>query len=293
MHNTHHETLIKQTTAKALQVSENSVSIDFRLMGGMSNFTYVIKVNDARYTFRIPGKNASKFVDREIEKAHIKLIESTNLNNETVYLDTDSGIKIAKYIEGTPLHQTTPLDYLEAAAQTLRFLHQSDLKSPHDYAPFKRIETYESYLQAFDYTHEARYFEYKKTLFSYTDFLAQFQKTFTHGDAQISNFVVTDSELYLMDWEFAGMNDPFFDIAQFGNKDFDHAIALLPIYLERTPTFEDFKRLYLWRVDLCLQWHNVAAYKHLIGLSEDLNIPFDKVASMYLDKARDLLAKLK
>jgi len=288
-----HESLIKSVTSEVLNVKEENVSIDFRLMGGMSNFTYVIKVDDERYTFRIPGKNASKFVDREVEKTHIDLVDDIDLNNETIYLDLESGIKIAKYIEGTPLHQTKTLDYLEEAAEILRKVHHSGIKSPHDYNPFKRIETYEKYLEAFDYTHDSRYFEYKKTLFSYQDFLSQFEKTFTHGDAQISNFIVSEDKMYLTDWEFGGMNDPFFDIAQFGNKDFDHAIALLPIYLKRTPKYKDYKRLYLWRADLCLQWHNVAVYKHLIGLSEDLQIPFDKVADMYLDKARDLLAKLK
>ncbi len=292
MSETNHEAIIKEVTASVLKVNEDQVSLDYRLMGGMSNFTYVIKVNGDKYTFRIPGKKAEKFVDRSIETYHIDLVEPTGLNNETIYLDEETGIKIAKYIEGTPLHQTTTLNYLEEAAQTLRSLHQSGLKSDYNYAPFKRIEQYEAYLKEFDYAHDSKYFELKETLFSYQEFLSQFEQTFTHGDAQISNFVVTEQGLRLMDWEFSGQNDPFFDLAQFGNKDFDHAIALLPIYLQRTPKHEDFKRLYLWRADLCLQWHNVAIYKHLIGLSDDLKIPFDKVGAMYLEKAANLLAKL-
>lgn len=291
--NENHEKLIKRTTASALGVNEDDVSIDFRLMGGMSNFTYVILAGETRYTFRIPGKNAEKFVDRDVEKTHIELIKPLGLNNETVYLDTTTGIKIAKYIEGTPMHQAKPLNYLEKTAEVLRSVHESGLKSPHDYNPFKRIAAYEQYVKDEGLTHEARYYEYKDTLFSYQPFLDQFDKTLTHGDAQVSNFVITnEGDLRLMDWEFTGMNDPFFDIAQYGNKDFDHAVALLGVYLGRTPTHEDFKRLYLWRTDLCLQWHNVALYKHAIGLSEDLKIPFDKVASAYLDKAAALLGKL-
>jgi thiamine kinase-like enzyme len=77
---------IKATTAKALHVNEENVELDHRLMGGMSNFTYVIKVNEDKYTFRIPGKNAERFVDRDVEKDHIPLSEKLGLNNETVYL---------------------------------------------------------------------------------------------------------------------------------------------------------------------------------------------------------------
>lgn len=50
------ESIIKSVTAKALGVDESNVIIDHRLMGGMSNFTYVVEVEGAKYTFRIPGK---------------------------------------------------------------------------------------------------------------------------------------------------------------------------------------------------------------------------------------------
>jgi thiamine kinase-like enzyme len=287
-----HEALIKETCAKVFDVSQDDVKLEERLMGGMSNFTYIISLKGERYTFRVPGKNAEKFVDRDVEKYHVKLEKPLGLNNETVYLDTQSGIKIANYIGGVPLHQKKPLDYLDEAAKVLHIIHDSDLKSKYDYDPFNRLTKYESYMNEFDHTHDERYFEYKDILKSYKPFLDEFEHTFTHGDAQVSNFVVRKDEVRLMDWEFSGHNDPFYDIACFGNNDFDHAVALLPIYLNRTPKHEDYKRLYLWRTYQCLQWHNVALYKHEIGLSEELHVPFDKVAVLYLEKAQNLLAKL-
>lgn len=289
-----HTNFIKETCAKVFNTNPSRVTIIKRLLGGMSNFTYIIEVEKTKYTFRIPGKRAEKFVDRDIEKYHLDLIEPLKLNNETIYINVETGVKIARYIEGTPIHELSPFDYLKAVAKTLKTIHKSDLKSDYDYAPFDRLAYYESHLEAFDYTHDEQYVELKELWLKYRPFLEQFDKTLTHGDAQPSNFVKTDNgELRLMDWEFTGNNDPLFDLAQFGNVNFDHAIALLPLYLEETPQYNDFKRLYLWRVYLCLQWHNVALYKDQIGLSEDLKIPFDKVARMYLQKAKELLAKLK
>ena len=287
-----HVTLIKETCAKVFDVSKAEVTLKTRLMGGMSNYTYVILVAGEEYTFRVPGKNADKFVDRDVEAHHIELERQLGLNNETVYLDPESGIKIAKYIEGVPLHEKKPLDYLEEAASVLRTIHESGIESKYDYAPFDRLEHYEGHLEAFDYEHEARYFELKASLKAHKPFLDGFEKTFTHGDAQVSNFVVREDEVRLMDWEFTGNNDPYYDIACYGNNDFDHAVALLPVYLQRTPKFEDYKRLYLWRTYQCLQWHNVALYKDKIGLSEELQVNFDYVAKLYLQKAEALLAKL-
>ena len=87
-----------------------------------------------------------------------------------------------------------------------------------------------------------------------------------------------------MDWEFAGNNDPLYDVACFGNANFDDAINLLKMYNEH-PSQNQYQRLYGWRMFQCLQWHNVAAYKDKIGLSEELSLDFSFFAKAYLDKA--------
>lgn len=284
---------IKATTAKALKVNEDNVELDHRLMGGMSNFTYVIKVNEDKYTFRIPGKNAERFVDRDVEKHHIPISEQLGLNNETVYLDVQSGEKIARFIEGVPLSTLNPLDYLNQAAKHLHTIHDANIQSPHAYQPFERLEKYESYLNEYHHTHHERYIKAKATLLSNREFLESFGPVFTHGDSQLSNFIVNEDSLKLTDWEFSGMNDAFYDLACFGNNDFSHAESLLPVYLQKEPSLEDWNRLYLWRLFQTLQWHNVALYKHFIGLSEDLKIDFYKVSNLYLDKAESLIGKVK
>lgn len=70
-----------------------NVEVVERLMGGMSNYTYVVKVDDLLYTYRIPGDYSEYFVDRRIEKANIKLVESLNITNKTIYLNVDDGKK--------------------------------------------------------------------------------------------------------------------------------------------------------------------------------------------------------
>ncbi len=288
------EQIIKEVCIEVFNVKEEEISVEQRLMGGMSNYTYVIKVKSKFYTFRIPGKNAEKFVDREIEKYHIELIEDLNLNNNTIYLDIDSGYKIAEYIEGQPLHELNPLDYLKEAANVLHKIHQSNLNSKYDYNPLKRLKEYEDYTLEYNHVHSDRYNELKQRFLSYKDkYMDNSKLVLTHGDTQISNFVVTDSELKLMDWEFTGNNDPFYDIACFGNNNFEHALALLPIYLGKEPSIEEFNCLYFFRTFQTLQWHNVALYKEFIGLSVDLGVDFMFVANLYLDKAERFLNSIK
>ena len=288
------EMIIVEKCVEVFNVKKEEIKVEKRLMGGMSNFTYVVEISNKLYTFRIPGKNADKFVNRTVEKHNIELVENLELNNKTVYFDIESGYKIAEYIEGKPLHELDPLKFLTQAANVIHKIHDSELVSDYDYDPIGRLKLYESYLVEFEFTHSKRYIKLKEKFLSYKDkYMEKNRLVLAHGDSQISNFVDTDNGLRLMDWEFTGNNDPYYDIACFGNNDFDHALALLPIYLGKTPSVEDFNRLYFFRAFQTLQWHNVALYKEFIGLSVDLGVDFMFIARLYLDKAEKFLSRIK
>jgi len=277
---------IKKVTADVFGMNEDNVSLSHRLMGGMSNLMYVVKVQDDFYTFRIPGKNAEVFVDRLEEKANIDIVEPLTLNNHTVYFDVQTGYKIAKYIEGVPISELADKEqYLPDIADALKKLHGSGLKAEKDYHPYRRLEKYEVLVGE----HSERYFKLKELCFRYRPLLDGNEKVICHNDSQLSNFVLAEKKLYLLDWEFAGQNDPLYDVACVGNQDFTLAEKLLPIYLGYEPRHSEWVRLYAWRAFQCLQWHNVARYKESIGLSADLGIDFKIVADMYLDKAEKFL----
>ena len=110
-----------------------------------------------------------------------------------------------------------------------------------------------------------------------------------HCDYQPTNLVISGDKLYVLDWEYAGMNDPFYDIACYGNAGFDKALSLLEAYVGHQPTKEELQRLYFHRAFQCLQWYTVAIFKDRIGLSKDLNMDFNAVALMFMGMAKDLL----
>ena len=288
------EMIIIEKCIEVFGVNKEEIKVEKRLMGGMSNYTYVIKISGKLYTFRIPGKNADKFVDRTVEKHNIELIEDLELNNKTVHFEVETGYKIAEYIEGTPLHELDPLQFLNQASDVLRKIHESGKVSDYDYDPLGRLKLYESYLEEYNFKHSDRYLALKEKFLSYKDkYMDKSKLVLSHGDSQISNFVDTDNGLRLMDWEFTGNNDPYYDIACFGNNDFNHALELLPVYLKKEPTIEEYNRLYFFRAFQTLQWHNVALYKEFIGLSIDLGVDFMFIAGLYLDKAEKFLNGIK
>lgn len=271
--------------------ARNDVAVEGRLLGGMSNYTYLVLVGQERYTFRLLGDYAEYFVNRLHEKKHIELFEKMGITNKMIYFEEETGIKIAKYIEGKSLNFMQEYPY-EKVAKVLKKIHNSGVSSFVDYDPFGRLSTYEGYIKRLGFVHPETYVDLKKEFFQYKSYLENQQKVLTHGDSQPSNFILTDEEMVCVDFEFSGNNDLVHDIACFGNIDFKHAKDLLEVYYKEKLTVDHKKRLVLWRMFQCFQWYNVAMFKDMQGMSAKLHIDFSKVAQNYLNKIEVLFNEL-
>ena len=261
-----------------------------RLEGGMSNYTYVVQTRGKRYTYRVPGKYAEKFVDRVEEWDNIQEVNRLGLNNATSYVEIISGEKLAEYVEGTILSETDVVSYNDLSVQALKRIHNSDLRFK-DYNAFGRLADYERYCREMGFTHPKEYTALRSRLDLMRQAFADIPLVPCHCDYQPTNLVISGSKLYVLDWEFAGMNDPYYDIACYGNAGFDKALSLLQAYVGHQPTPAELRRLYFHRAFQCLQWYNVAIFKDRVGLSRDLNMDFNQVASFFFGMARDLVGQ--
>ena len=270
-------------------LGRNDSKIDHRLLGGMSNYTYVIESNDELYTLRILGEYAEEFVNRKMEALNTKLMENLGVTNKTLYFDITTGVKMSKYIDGTPLSEMKPEDYpLEKVADLLKKIHGSNELAQNDYSPFERLEKYEKLLINEHYKLPKEYLDIKKAFLTYKDYLEGQKKVLCHGDSQPSNFILCD-KLYIVDFEFVGNCDPIYDIACFSNMRLVDGYNLLKVYYKDSIDNDKYRRFYLWRAYQAAQWFNVALFKHLKGMSDTLKIPFDQVAFNYLKLFEDMV----
>lgn len=261
-----------------------------RLEGGMSNYTYVVETGGKKYTYRVPGKFAEKFVNRVDEWNNIQEIDKLDLNNKTNYVEIPSGEKLAEYVEGTIMSETDIVSYNAMSVAALKKLHNSDIKLK-DYDAFGRLDDDERYCREMGFTHPEKYLALRRKLDEMRKAYAQVQLVPCHCDYQPTNLVIDGDKLFVLDWEFAGMNDPFYDIACYGNAGLDKALSLLASYVGHEPTNDELRRLFFHRAFQCLQWYNVAIFKDLVGLSKDLNMDFNQVALMFMGMAEELVEK--
>lgn len=271
--------------AKALQAINPDLKLVSRFSGGMSNFTYLVENENTKeqFVFRYPGDGAHNFVNYTNEYKALQEGFNLGLTSETVYFDTATGIKLAKYVEGENLVKSE-IDYC-AIRDYLKKFHSSNFRSLVKYDHLGRLSSYEQL-----HTLENDQYARLKSAFIelYQSTLAQYVTKPCHNDSQLANFIRTaDDQLFLVDFEYVAINDPIYDIACFGNIDLDNAVDLLA-----TADFDDREdpliRLYGWRMFQCLQWYNVASFKHQIGLGEALGIDFLAASNKYITLAATL-----
>jgi thiamine kinase-like enzyme len=281
---------IKSRAATAFNCKEEEIEIIERLKGGVSHYTYLITYQNQKYSFRKIGEGGNLFVDRKIEFQTIERIQSLPLNSKVLFFDVDTGEKIQTFVEGDVLTTLNYHDHLDQVVQALKTLHQSQFEQVNDYGLINRLSLYESYTnQRTPLYQELKAFWIK----IYQSKYEQQPKVYCHNDAQRSNMVVAKDRLYLLDWEYAGLNEFYYDIASFGNVDFQDALTLLDAYLGRKATQDEQNHVRFYRMFQTLQWHQVALYKHMIGLGDKLGIDFKALALKYLAIAESFLPFLK
>lgn len=256
------------------------------LVGGMMNKSFIVSYENKKYVLYIPTEQANEMVDRRLEKDNQKMIIDLGITSKNYFFDTNRGIKVNEYIEGSSLDKTDSFDSKKVAT-LLKTMHQSGKLSRDNYQPFKRFVAYEEEADSFNIIRSEEYKLLRTTIFDKKDFLEKQKLVLCHNDAQKSNIVKDLNDNYfLIDFEFMGNNDPIYDIATFGNGLVSEGYQLLIDYFGE-PTKEEKERYYLWRIFVSLQWHNVAIVKHYRGEGKTHGFDFLAVANFFLNNALD------
>ena len=177
---------------------------------GFCNENY--NINDV-YAFRSVLDDADETLDYIKEKRVYDTIAPLNISEKIVYFDTKDGTKISKFVHGARHYVETPTDeQILFTAKTLKKLHNSGLKVPFGYQMFHRFDVYKNSLDDFQYIDE----KYEKQVIKEVrKIFAKDKMVLCHNDLVRNNLLYKFNGLVLIDWEYAGMNNPYFDLASF------------------------------------------------------------------------------
>lgn len=244
------------------------------LKKGMTNRSYIFTVKNKRYIMRIPGEGTEQLINRREEAEVYETIKGKNICDELYYINPDNGMKISAFIENSRCCDAFNEEDLKICMKKLREFHNMRLSTNHEFNIYEKIDFYESIWKApsifMDYEHtKAKTLSLKK----YID-RCKPEYSLTHIDAVPDNFLFSENNgkktVQLIDWEYAGMQDPHVDIAMFciyslykDRKDIDR---LIDIYFEGKCTQQIRIKIYCY-IALCgLLWSNWCDYKRQLGV---------------------------
>lgn len=212
------ERQIKRYVLEALSISEEQVT-DIQSFGGMTNTNFKVMAGGEEYVLRIPGSGTEEMISRRDEMETANLASDLGIDAELLYFNAETGVKLAKLIPNAEtLNPKTAKrsDNMILTANILKKLHSSDIVMNNVFNVFEKVEHYEGLLNKVNGSNFDDYVEVKSKIMQLKDMYKAMDVALApcHNDTVPENFVKSgEDKVYLIDWEYGGMNDPMWDIA--------------------------------------------------------------------------------
>ena len=263
-----------QVICEALAVKPEEVTDITVLKKGMTNRSFLFTCKNKKYIMRIPGEGTDQLINRQQEAEVYHEIDHKNICDDIAYINPQNGYKITEFLEGARTCDPLNEEDVRKCMKRLRDFHELGLKVAHEFDIFGQMEFYETLWDGMP----SVYKDYKKTkenvlsLKSYIDAHVE-KKVLTHIDAVPDNFLFIEKngkeEIRLIDWEYAGMQDPHVDVAMFciyslyNKHQVDRLIA--DYFTEGCDKATKIK-IYCYIAACGLLWSNWCEYKRNLGV---------------------------
>ena len=268
------------------------------LDGGITNRNYRATLGDTEYVIRVPGKDTNLLeIDRRCEVAANERAANLGVAPAVAAALEDPAAIVTAFVTG---HGMSPEELREASM--LRRVAIS-LTRIHDGAPapdpcnsfnsFRIVETYAdtatergaSLPDAYSEAH-ANAGRIEKALRG-----PEHEPVPCHNDLLAANFIRGDGEhLWIVDWEYAGMGDRYFDLANFAiNNELDESDEreLLSDYFSATPSEAQLASLALMKF---MSDFREAMWGVVQSAVSELEFDFHEYATKHFDRMRETAA---
>lgn len=260
------------------------------LKKGMTNRSFLFSCRNRKYIMRIPGEGTQQLIDRRAEAEVYQSLKGKGICDNVIYMNAENGYKITEFIEGTRVCDPFNPKDLVICMEKLRAFHEQKFSVERAFQIFEQIEFYEalwggkpSAYQDYGTTKE-RVMRLQSYINAHTD-----KKVLTHIDAVPDNFLIMEDEkgaceVRIIDWEYAGMQDPHIDIAMFciySMYEKEQVDNLIDIYFQQNCPDETRVKIYCYIAACGLLWSNWCEYKAILG------VKFGEYSQRQYDYARE------
>jgi thiamine kinase-like enzyme len=260
-------------------------------LGGLTNRVWHL----GAHILRIPGDGTSEYIDRANEAVAARAAAAAGVSPEVVHVDATTGVMVTRFIPDcvtmTPALFRSRGGSPARAARAFRQLHDSGQVFPARFDLFAMIDDYSALLatkaMALPDGYDAAVAEAQAVRAA----LAAHPLPLVpcHCDPLCENFLDTGERMWIVDWEYSGMNDPMWDLGDLSvEAGFDAAQdeELLTAYFGGPAHAADRGRMVIYKAMCDLLWTLWGLIQHANGNPAD---DFMAYATGRFDRCRALM----
>jgi thiamine kinase-like enzyme len=240
-------------------------------LGGLTNVNHLVEVAGSRYVVRLPGAGTSEYIDRRAEETAARAAAVAGVNAEVVFFDPEDGLMVTRFVEGSvtmDAERFRDLGAVGRAGRAFRLLHTTSTAFATDFQLFEMIDDYKRLVTAKGAVLPAGYEELQTLADATRQALEAAARPVvpSHCDPLCENFLDTGERMYVIDYEYAGNNDPMWDLGDLsveGGFGPEQDAALLRAYFDGDPPAHEVGRMVAYKAMCDLLWTLWGVIQHV------------------------------
>jgi thiamine kinase-like enzyme len=265
------------------------------LEGGITNRNYRASFGGREYVIRIPGKDTGLLgIDRAAEAIANRAAASVGVAPPVAATLTDPAAFVTEFIEGRAVdaRELRSAESLAVVAGALKAVHGLDVAFKTDFSAYRVVDAYASTTSERGGSIPGRFGEARSCAERIERALtgSEHEPVPCHNDLLAANFILAGERIFIVDWEYAGMGNRYFDLANFAvNNELGEGAeeTLLGEYFGATPTPAQLASLRLMRF---MSDFREAMWGVVQQVVSDLDFDFADYADRHFDRLSETMA---
>ncbi|WP_421855302.1 choline/ethanolamine kinase family protein [Oricola sp.] len=232
-------------------------------LGGLTNLVHRVDLGDQSVVVRIPGAGTEEYIDRKVEAHNAKAAARAGVSPEVIHADPATGLMVTETVPDittmTPELFKSRAGSPGRAGAALAKLHNSGETFEFRFELFSMIDEYLRLLATKDVDLPDGYHDVVAAAGPVKELLAAADLPLApcHCDPLCENFLDDGEVMWIVDWEYSGMNDPLWDVGDLSveaGMDAVQDAELMRAYFGRKPTAAETGRMVIYKAMCDLLW---------------------------------------
>jgi|FEC22Drversion2_1045045.scaffolds.fasta_scaffold00074_16 thiamine kinase-like enzyme len=246
-------------------------------LGGLTNRVFRVDTDGSRFCLRLPGRGTEAYIDRAVERVNAAAAAAAGVSPEVLHFGPD-GVMLTRFVDDaetmSPQAFADRPGAVERAGRAFRQLHDRAAPFAFRFELFAMIDGYLKHLAGLGAAVPDGYNDVVAEADGVRRALAarELPLVSCHCDPLCENFLDTGTRMWIVDWEYSGLNDPMWDLGDLsveGGFDAEMDRRLLEAYFGGPAAPADVGRMVIYKAMCDLLWTLWGLIQHANGNPAD------------------------